>query len=141
MEVDPEQRPEWISVRGMGGWALTKINNRPFRATNMPLPPPPNQTTSLPISRENTLQTSGRAFYGKRGAHDGDICIYNLEHINWCESRTICHIPALNQLPWNISASFNSVVFVKVMQDIFCTTLLFAHEVLPCHVNCWPYLY
>ena len=32
---------------GMGGWALTKINNRPFRATNMPLPPPPNLTPLL----------------------------------------------------------------------------------------------
>ena len=106
MEVDPEQRPERISVRGMGGWALTKLNNRPFRATDMPLPPPPHQTP-LSISRENTLQTSGRRFYGKRGAHDGAVCIYNLAYINWCESRAICHIPALNQLPWNILASLN----------------------------------
>ena len=107
MEVDPEQRPERISVRGMGGWAVTKINNRPFRATNMPLPPPPNQTPR-PISRENTLQTSGRGFCGKRGAHDGAISIYSLEYINWCDSCAICHIPALNKLPWNILASLNS---------------------------------
>ena len=107
MEVDSEQRSERISVRGMGGWAVTKINNRPFRATNMPLSPPPNQKP-LPISRENTLQTSGRGFYGKRGAGDDAICIYSLEYINWCESRAICHIPALNQLPWNILASLNS---------------------------------
>ena len=64
MEVDPEQRSERISFRGMGGWVLTKINNRPFRATNMPLPPPPNQTP-LPISRGNTIQTSGRGFTAK----------------------------------------------------------------------------
>ena len=107
MEVDPEQRPERISIRGMGGWALTKINNRPFRATNMHLAPPRHQTP-LPISRENAVQTSGRGFYGKRGAHDGAICIYNLEYINWCESRAICPIPALNQLPWNSLASLNS---------------------------------
>ena len=86
MEVDPGQRPERISVRGMVGWVVTKINNRPFRATNMPLPPPPNQTP-LPISREKTLQRSGRGFYRKRGADDGAICIYSFEHIRPVHTR------------------------------------------------------
>ena len=106
----------WIRSKGQkgypsGGWEggrLQKINNRPFQATNMPLPPPPNQMTPVPISRENTLQTSDCGFYNKRGAHDGAICIYSFEYINWCKSRAICHIPALNQLPWNILASLNS---------------------------------
>ena len=106
--MDPEQRTERTSVRGMGGWTLTKINNRPFRATNMPVPLPPNQTP-LPISPKNTLQTGGREFYGKRGPQDGAICIYSLEYINWWEFRAICHILALNQLPWNILASLNII--------------------------------
>ena len=37
-----------------------------------------------------------------------NVCIYSLEYINWCESHAFCHIPALNQLPWNILASLNS---------------------------------
>ena len=49
----------------VGGYKKKKPKKtRPFRATNMPLPPPPNQKP-LPISRENTLQTHGRGFYAK----------------------------------------------------------------------------
>ena len=101
----------WIRSKGQkgypsGGWEggrLQKLTTDP----SFPLAPPRHQTP-LPISHENTVQTSGHGFYGKRGAHDGAICIYNLECINWCESRAICPIPALNQLPWNSLASLNS---------------------------------
>ena len=39
------------------------------------------------------------------------IDIYSLEYINWCEVHAFCHIPAQNQLPWNIFASLNAYYF------------------------------
>ena len=46
------------------------------------------------------------------------ICIYNLEYINWCESRAFCHIPVLNQLPWNIFANLNRDLIFRMMHSL-----------------------